>query len=158
MKKILTLLAVLVFAAGMALQAQQKAILRVADGQHLVKFPVVAADVIDADSETVIKKFDLSRKTKVQYYTIPVYVDSTAHPASDSSEYIPVVLQASYDDVTWTPLDTVDYYAIDGDTAFNFQDISTGTSAPFLRLYFDGSEGDSVNVTVSGVYGRFLDK
>lgn len=158
MKKILSLFAVLVLSAGIALSAQQKDQLRVEKGQHLVKFKVNSLDVIDADGETVIKVFDLNKKDKVQYYTIPVYMDSVNHPGVDSSEYITILLQESFDNSTWATLTTKTYHAVAGDTTFNFQDISTGTSAPWVRVKFGGSEGDSVQINVQDVWGRFLDK
>jgi len=157
MKKILTLLAALILSAGIAVNAQQREVLTVVNGAHLVKFAVDPLDVIDADGETVIKVFDLNKKNKVQYYTIPVYMDSVAHPGT-LSHPIAVLLQQSFDNETWATVTTKSYYASTSDTTFNFQDISTGTSAPWLRVKFGGAEGDSVNINVQDVWGRFLDK
>jgi hypothetical protein len=158
MKKILTLFAVLILTAGFALNAQQKDQLRIEKGQHLVKFQTLAADVMDADGETVIKVFDLNKKNKVQYYTVPVYLDSIDRPGLDGSELITITLEESFDNVTWAILTTKTFGATQSDTTFNFQDLSTGSSAPWMRVKFNGAEADSVNVSVRTVWGRFLDK
>jgi hypothetical protein len=159
MKKILTLLAVLVVTAGFALNGQGRAAtVKVPNATHLIKFPVVASDILDADGEVIYKIFDLGGKTKVQYYTIPVVLDSVDRPGLDGSELITVTLQESFDNVNWADLDTATYGATQADTTFNFQDLSTGTSAPLLRVKLDGADADSVNVSVTSVWGRFLDK
>lgn len=158
MKKILTVLAVLVLSAGIALNAQKRVNLRVESGQHLVKFQPLALDVMDADGETITKVFDLNKKTKVQYYTIPVHLDSIDRPGLDGSELITITLEESFDNVVWAVLATKTFGATQSDTTFNFQDISTGTSAPWVKVKFDGAEADSVNVGVTAVWGRFLDK
>jgi hypothetical protein len=158
MRKIFTLLAVLVVAAGFALNAQQKATVRVADNDYLVKFPVLSTDVMNDSASYIYKVFDLSNKKKVQYYTIPVYVDTTSHDAVDSTEYAVILLQESFDNVTWANLDTANYYGIAGDSTFNFQDITTGTSAPWMRVKFGPLTSDSVNISVDQVWGRFLNK
>jgi len=157
MRKLFIFIATLILSAGLSLSAQKLTQVRVEDGEHNVKFPVVATDVLDSDGETIAKMFDLSRKASVQYYTVPVYVDSSAHPGT-LGHYVPILLQQSFDKVTWATITTVNYYATTSDTTFNFQDVSTGISAPYLRVYFNGSDADSVNIKVTGVYGRFLNK
>ena len=148
MRKIFTLLAVLVVAAGFALNAQQRATVKVADNEYTVKFPVLSTDVMNDSLAYVYKVFDLTKKKKVQYYTVPVYVDTTSHDAVDSTEYATILLQESFDNVTWDNLDTVKYYGIAGDSTFKFQDITTGTSAPWLRVKFGPLTSDSVNISV----------
>jgi pyruvate dehydrogenase complex dehydrogenase (E1) component len=158
MKKLLSLLAAFVLAAGFALNAQDKTILKVPEGTHFVKFAQSTTDVVDDSLATVEKIFDLSKKKKVQYYTIPVYVDSTSTSESDGvNDYQTILLQESFDNITYSNLDTVNYYG-GADSTFNFQDISTGTSAPYLRVLFGTGTSDSLFIKVDDVWGRFLDK
>jgi hypothetical protein len=158
MKKLFALLLVVFMAAGLSLQAQDKAVVRVAAGQHLVKFPTVADQLADS-LDYVLKEFDLTKKTKVQYYTIPVYVDTvaTSHDVA-STHYLTINLQQSYDYVTWANLDTVLYYGASGDSTFNFQDLTTGSSAPYMRVKATVVSTDSVDYQLDDVWGRFLDK
>jgi len=157
MKKLLTLLAVFVFAAGFALNAQDKATVKVAEGTHFVKFPASTTDVVDDSLATVEKIFDLSKKKKVQYYTIPVYVDVVLLSGDGIYDYQQILLQESFDNVTWSTLTTKNYFG-GADSTFNFQDITTGTSAPYLRVLFGTGTSDSLTIKVDDVWGRFLNK
>ena len=156
MKRLFSTLAVLTLSFGMLLSAQE--LMKVNSTDHSVKFNVEASDVISVDDMNVIKIFDLSSKVKVQYYTIPVAIDTVLMPAELTTHKIPVTLDGSWDrGKSWTTITTVDFYGT-ADTTFNFQDVSTGTSAERLRVKLNGADGDSINVQLVDLNARFLDK
>jgi len=156
MKKLFLILAVLMISVGMSINAQK--VMKVSKNDYSVKFNVESTDVISEDGINVIKIFDLSNKVKVQYYTIPVAIDTVLMPADLTTHYIPVTLEGSWNrGNTWTTISTVNFYGT-ADTTFNFQDVSTGTSAERLRVKLNGADGDSINVQLVDLDARFLNK
>ena len=158
MKKLLSMLAILLFVSTMALQAQLRDEIKVPAGAHLVEFADLSTDLLPDSLDYIVKEFDLTKKTKVQYYTIPVYVDTVATSGDLTSHYLTINSQQSFDRVTWANIDTVLYYGNSGDSTFNFQDLTTGTSAPYLRVKLTVVSTDSVDYSLGKVFGRFLDK
>jgi len=159
MKRLITLLAAVALFAGISLQAQQKAYLTVPESKHTINFKYDALDVLDADGETVEKFIDLTKKTKVQYYTLFMDIDTTWTPATLGTlvHNIPVTLEESFDGINYTTVSTTVFYG-QADTLIKIQDVSTGISAPYIKIKYDGSDADSLNVALMSLWGRFLDK
>jgi len=155
MKKLFLLLLIAALSVGL-LNAQSN-VERVGISSGWNQFPVIATDIIDADGENIEKIFDLGSKTKIQYYTIFLDIDTVLIPSTVASHYIPVTLQESYDGVNYTVLSTVNYYC-SADTTFTIADLSTGSLAPYLKVKLDGTDGDSVNVQLMKVVGKFVNK
>jgi len=153
-KTLLTILMSLLFAV--AINAQD--VLRIPNNSYLVKFPVLTTDVVTEDGDIVEKIFDIGRKTDIQFYTISLDIDTTARAAELMNHKIPVTLEGSWDNgSTYSAISTVNFYGT-ADTTFVFQDISTGTTAPLLKVKLNGADADSVSVQLIGLYGRFINK
>jgi len=152
MKRFLTLLLGLFFAVS--LSAQTTAVL--GENDHGASFKGDISDVVDASGESVVLKFDLQKKGSMQYYVIPVYLDSVSVGTTTQDETVPTYLSYSYDNVTYTNLDTVSFYGTDSDTTFTFSDVSTGVAYPFMKVTIAGN--DSLEVGFDKAFGRFVDK
>lgn len=153
MKKLLTVLAILVAVASLNAQTTFK----VSKNTNTVEFNGDVTGIVDAATESAVVIFDLSDKNAVQYYALQVNVDSVSHAATDYTEYARTTLSGGYaKNGSYTNIDTVDFYGTDTDTTFLISDLSSGSAYPFLKLKVAGS--DSLGVRLDDIDGRFLDK
>jgi hypothetical protein len=154
MKKLILSLAIIVLAVG-SLFAQPEIKLGHSSGWE--QFPVLASDTIKNDGENIEKIFNLNAKSTIQYYKIFVDIDTVLTPAVLTTHNIPVYLQESFNGVDYVTIDTTSFYGT-ADTTFTIADISTGTIAPYLKVKLDGTDGDSLNVQLMKMVGRFVNK
>lgn len=124
--------------------------------QQVSSFAGSVSDIVDATGESVVLKFDITKKSSLQLYAIQVYLDSIAYTATSTTPEVSTYLSYSYDDVTYTNLDTVAFSVSASDTTFAFTDASTGTMAGFLKVTISGI--DSTSVKFNKAFGRFVDK
>lgn len=150
-KLFLTLMIALV--VGFTAMAQTTETISVGKSDMYVEVDALSTDIVDATGETVGKIFDLSKKNSFIYYTFAFDVDTVSHEAVLNTHEVPITLHTSYDQITWTAVDSVDYMAT-ADTAFTFQDITTGTDVPYMKVTMEGV--DSVSVQLMSLKARFL--
>src|SRR6056297_645968 len=81
--------------------------------------------------------FDLTSKDRLQLYTFVMKWEEGAvtETGDTTSEDITTYLKYSYDEDTYFNLDTATWAITTADTTLLIQDVSTGTDAPFLRVY-----------------------
>lgn len=157
MKKLFLFLASIAMVATVSAQAE-----RVGLGDHKVgveKHRVIiegsAKDSVGLNTKSIGEVFDLSAKAGIQLYSVTVKLDSVSK--SGVTADVPVILLGSYDNAVFDNyLDTVVFYGTSSDTSFKFEDLSTGTILPYLKVSVVA--GDSLAVQLDKIFGTFFDK
>jgi len=97
--------------------------------------------------------FDLTGKTAVYYYAIPVKFNGAIDEAAITTPHIEIFLQSGNDGETWADIDTVNY-ACSADTIFEFSGMAAKVGHAYLRLHIDGA--DSISARLNKITGRFI--